>query len=355
MQAYLGSRLLDAALQDPDFLREAMQFPRPGREFVIALVLRSRAADRADGTDRARQETSPPDSASRGSRRPRRASISDPGTATDFLAPLRAGAAVRDDNKVLDMYAAALEIDCVAAEPAHDAIASEIRARWSRIHAQDPRTLEEGKQALVRRFGEAARMIDERRRRGEPLQASPAYPQLYGIGCADRSYPVQLAAAQEIGVGGEAAYEELRHSVAAPCMTCESERVERGQRPPAESGRPASRPERTPESSRAEIISAWLAPMLVGSIGGRGSTPADKLIAEQAQADLVNGSGTSRRTGASTASRICPLRWRSRSRRDSSTPPTGVRPSPTCCASRACSWPSRRWRCSRAHVTGSRS
>ena len=127
------------------------------------------------------------------------------------------------------MYAAALEIDCVAAEPAHAGIAAEIRERWSRIHAQDPRTLEEGKLALVHRFGDAARMIDERRRRGEPLQANPAYPQLYAIGCADRSYPVQLAAAQEIGVGGEAAYEELRHIVSAPCGTCEDERAERAE------------------------------------------------------------------------------------------------------------------------------
>ena len=45
MQAYLGSRLLDAALQDPDYRREALQRPRPGREFLIALVLRSRAAE----------------------------------------------------------------------------------------------------------------------------------------------------------------------------------------------------------------------------------------------------------------------------------------------------------------------
>jgi hypothetical protein len=291
MQAYLGSRLLDAALKDPDYLRDAMQYPKPGREFVIALVLRSRATDRGDGTDRARPESAPPAAASR-TRRPRGASVPDPRNQADFLAPLRAGAAVRDDNKVLDMYAAALEIDCVAAELAHADIAAEIRERWSRIHAQDPRTLEEGKLALVHHFGDAARMIDERRRRGEPLQARPAYPQLYGIGCADRSYPVQLAAAQEIGVGGEAAYEELRHILSAPCGTCEAERVERaeqaerGERPVAEAGRSASRSERTAESSRAALISAWLAPMLVGSIGGRSSTPADKIIAEQAQADL---------------------------------------------------------------------
>jgi hypothetical protein len=291
MQAYLGSRFLDAALQDPDYLRDAMQYPRPGLEFVIALVLRSRATDEAERPDRGGLESSPPEAAPR-TRRPRRAGIPDPSRQAAFLVPLRASAAVRDDNKVLDMYAAALEIDCVATEPAHAEIAAEIRERWTRIHAQDPRTLEEGKLVLAHRFGEAARMIDERRWRGEPIQARPAYRQLYGIGCADRSYPVQLAAAQEIGVGGETAYEELRHILFAPCGTCEAERVERSEqaerseRPVAEAVRAVSLPERTAESSRAALISAWLAPMLVGSIGGRISTPADKIIAEQAQADL---------------------------------------------------------------------
>ncbi len=65
-------------------------------------------------------------------------------------------AAARDDNKVLDMYAAALEIDCVAAEPAHAAIAEQITQQWPKIHAHDPRTLEEGKLGLVRRFGEGS-------------------------------------------------------------------------------------------------------------------------------------------------------------------------------------------------------
>jgi hypothetical protein len=44
MQAYLGSRLMDAALQDPGYREEALRHPQPGREFLIALVLHSRAA-----------------------------------------------------------------------------------------------------------------------------------------------------------------------------------------------------------------------------------------------------------------------------------------------------------------------
>jgi hypothetical protein len=307
MQAYLGSRMLGAALRDPDYLRDALQYPRPGREFVIALVLRSRVADASDrsatGTDRtgrARAETQPslPVTAdSQASRKRRRRAVEpnrDP--QPDFLAPLRATAGEREDNKVLDMYAAALEIDCVTDTPAHETIAAEIRERWSRVHAQDPRTLEEGKLALVHRFGEAARMIDDRRRRGDGVGVRPAYAQLFGIGCADRSYPVQLAAAQEVGVGGETAYEELRQILTAPCATCEGERVERpehaatkaaaGRAADAHAGRPTASAERTAETSRAAVISAWLAPMLVGSVGGRGGGPADRIIAEHAQADL---------------------------------------------------------------------
>ena len=127
-------------------------------------------------------------------------------------------------------------------------------------------------------------MIDARRRGDDPVRARPAYPQLYAIGYSERSYPVQLAAAQEIGVGGEAAYEELRQLLAAPCKTCEAERA---QRPAAANDGLGQRPESSSDKSRASIISAWLGPMLVGSVGARGSAPADKIIAAQAQADLA--------------------------------------------------------------------
>ena len=153
-------------------------------------------------------------------------------------------------------------------------------------------------------------MIDDRQRRGDEIRARPAYAQLFGIGCSDPSYPVQLAAAQEIGAGGETAYEELRRIVTAPCPTCTDERTDRAERADrAERGdrakragrgeraeRPAAEPyaERggsrhdriTPEASRAAIISAWLAPMLVGSTGGSGISPTDRLVAEHARADL---------------------------------------------------------------------
>jgi len=280
MQAYLGSRLLDAALLDHAYCQEALQHPRPGREFLIALVLRSRAPvptgtlrTGAVGRDAALNT------------RLRSFGVPLLRVQPDLVAPLRQAATAREDNKVLDMYAAALEIDSVKAAPAHAAIAEEITKRWSRIHAQDPRTLEEGKLGLVHRMGEAARMIDDRRRRGERCRAKPAYPQLYAIGCSERSYPVQLAAAQEIGAGGDAAYRAVRDLLAAPCRICEAERTRR--RPTTGADRLAGAPDGDNASWRASIMSAWLAPILAGSVGGRGSTPADKALAAQAQADLA--------------------------------------------------------------------
>jgi hypothetical protein len=275
MQAYLGSRLLAVALQEPAYREEALQHPGPGREFLIALVMHSRAAEGMDGW----RPGPATHQAVAGARRTRpRAQVQQL-----LVAPLRQAAAQRDDNKVLDIYAAAFEIDCDAAEPDHHAIAKEIRDRWSRIHAQDPRTLEEGKIALVHRFGEAARRIDGRRQRGDQGLDQPAYRQLYEIGCRERSYPVQLAAAQEIGSGGDAAYQAVSGALAAPCPICETERA-------AVNGKKANRrPSRIASDGvrwQTSVISAWLAPMLVGSVGATSSSRADNSLAEQTQADL---------------------------------------------------------------------
>ena len=304
MQAYLGSRMLDAALQDPGYARDALEYPNPGQEFLIALVLRSRVEDVASGRPAAAPRT-----AGRDPRHLRQQAAGQPPPRADLLTPLRLAAArghgaahedgaashdedpggdeaVRDDNKVLDMYAAALEIDCVAAAPAHADLAAEITDRWSHIYAQDRRALEDSKLALIHRLGEAARVIDDRLRRGEAIDVAPAYPQLYEIGREDSSYPVQVASAAEIGAGGEAAYAELASMLSAPCDTCTAERARRATLRPAEA-EPAVTPEAEAERVRARLMSAWLAPMLVGTTGGRSDATADQNIAEHAQADLV--------------------------------------------------------------------
>lgn len=277
MQAYLGSRLLNSAWQDPAYVREATRHPKPSRELLIALVLRSRAAPDAGGAPAGSGRAEP----ARRARRSGRDGAVAPKAGSDYVGALRHAAIARDDNKVLDIYAAALEVDSFAPQPEHVTIAAEIGGRWSRIHAQDPRTLEEGKSAVVHRFGEAARALDERRKQGEDCPV-PAYSQLYLIGCADRSYHVQLAAAQEIGISGYAAYAALRDMLEAPCRTCEAERTERAQTP-AESPGPVPPADR----ARAAIMSAWLAPMLAGSVGGQGTGAAERLAAQHAQADLA--------------------------------------------------------------------
>jgi hypothetical protein len=286
MQAYLGSRLLETAWQDAAYVRAATQHPKPSRELLIALVLRSRAAPQA-----AIPATTGPDPAPRRRQSDRGKRPSPDHAGPDYVGALRHAALGRDDNKVLDIYAAALEVDSVAAEPEHATIAAELGSRWPRIHAQDPRTLEEGKIAVVHRFGEAARALDERRRQGENCPV-PAYSQLYAIGCTDRSYPVQVTAAQEIGVSGFAAYAALAGTLEAPCPACAAERARRGGAGDGgagdggagegDGGRPAAGDE-----SRAAIMSAWLAPMLAGSAGGQGASTAERTAAQHAQEDLA--------------------------------------------------------------------
>ena len=275
IQAYLGSRLLHVALREPSYYQEALRQPGPGREFLIALVLHSRATSGTDGRQ-------PPPADTDAVAAPRRkGSSKGSGDQHALVAPLRQAAAERDDNKVLDMFAAALEIDSNGKEPDHQAIAEEVTGRWSRIHAQDPRTLEEGKLALVRRFGEAARRIDDRRRRGEQRLDQPAYRQLYEIACHERSYPVQLAAAQEVGVGGDAAYQAVSDVLATPCQTCAAER--RAYSDPALPPGPVADDN---DGWLTSIVSAWLAPMLVGSAEAIGNAQADDTVAERARADL---------------------------------------------------------------------
>ena len=281
IQAYLGSRLLGAALLDPAYRKQALRPPQPGREFLIALVLHSRAgpqdtpAGSRPGSGGLGAQARPPAPAASGQAQP------------ELVCKLlrKAAGPPRADHKVLDMYAAALEIDCAASQPDHTAIAREIEELWPRIRAQDPRTLHEGKLGLVHRFGEAVRTIDERRRR-EDCPAEPAYPQLYAIACSDSSYPIQHAAAQEIGAGGDAAYRALRQEFAAPCPGCKAERSGKG---PARAGgrRPPGRQAGVSGSSQAAIVSAWLAPLLVGSIGATGAGPGHKLLEEQARDDLA--------------------------------------------------------------------
>jgi hypothetical protein len=251
MQAYLGSRLIDHAMADAEYRRGALK--DPGRELLIALVTHSRAKARAARPHGSTQVLIKTDTGER----PLRALLSE-------------AASGRDDVKALDLYAAALEIDSIDKAPAHRSIAAKLEAQWPQFWARDQRTLEEAKLNLVRRLGEAARTLAEQARLervagGDPAHtADSAYFQLYCISRSERSYPVRLAAAQEIGAGGDEAFDALKGRLGTDIA----------EEPPTPS--PDHREELAPDHReelerwwRENITRAWLAPLLVGSVTNR--------------------------------------------------------------------------------------
>jgi hypothetical protein len=276
LQAYLGSRLIRYAMADPGFRKGALD--NASRELLIALALHSRVTAKPDPGAPANQHSK--GVAARG--RPRwltRAAVSG-GSSPDNpidLGALRTAAHKHTSAKALDLYAAALEIDSVEPAPQHQAIADEIVRDWHMPVEQDPRTLEHAKLNLVRRFGEAARAISARRSRGE-IVAKPAYCQLFEIGCAEPSYPVRLATAQEIGAGGDDALAQLADRLRpdpalwrqALAETNGQEHAVVGQQSEGEVGNTGTGPGQQEGDEerrvvRQEIMRAWLVPLLVGS------------------------------------------------------------------------------------------
>ena len=271
MQAYLGSRLIDVAMTDTQYRKGALN--SPGRELLIALVLRSRAEAR---------ETRPNGRAPHriaklaGNQRPHRDLLLD-------------AAQRRTDVKALYLYAAAMEIDSADDAPAHRDIAEKVQQRWPEFSARDPRTLEEAKSNLVRRYGQAARQITIRRR-GLRRPVGPAYRQLYHIICAEPSYPIRLAAAQEIGTGGDAAFYALQDWL-GPMERPSAFPATGGRvfRLPRASGRAEEITEEEEEHDwRESVLRAWLAPLLVGSVTSRRARDAAQQHLEQWLA-LVEG------------------------------------------------------------------
>jgi hypothetical protein len=324
IQAFLGSQLMDAALRDPDYVTEALRGSNnagPGREFLIALVLHSRS--------KLIQENPAQPSGTLDS------SAYNAGAVCYQLAK---AAGDRHDNKALDIYAAAMEISCIApdhrrvvagtnggrkgvlqlaseaavrigncrpqdrpaasgvpasrvtAEPpgtnarraksrspiklphkiSHINLAKKIQDQWPDIRSEDPQTLEEAKLGLVCRFGEALHTLTGR---PHDCRGGLGYAQLYEICLRESSYRIRLAAAQEIGRGGAVAFHEVEEKLAPPGQG--------GAEPPgSRNGRQwysHVRPGRTVyaasangEAQWAQQVSAWLAPLLVSSIGAAG-------------------------------------------------------------------------------------
>jgi hypothetical protein len=262
LQAYLGSLMMSAALRDDRYLREATQ--KPGREFLISLVMYFRS-------QKAREQMV----ACAGDRQKGLAQWQcDVGFVLDLL---KRSAKIQDvGSKRLDIYAAALEIDSANGGLMHQDIATEVGEHWPPTTLTHDRPLEEAKLGLVARMGEAVRKVaklpqsEERPARSTPDDGPqvgtagivPAYKQLYQIGIEEESYPVRLAVALEIGSGGGQAYVHLKN---------EFSRVLAGLPTGLEAtdGRPAEQAQR---QWREDVLCAWLAPLLVGSVTN-GHTP----------------------------------------------------------------------------------
>jgi hypothetical protein len=270
MQAYLASRLLDVVMTDSKFRDQALD--RSGQEFLMALVMHSRARLQEPG----------PDGAARVS-----FVAAQPGADERTAARLLCDEARRRaDVKALDLYAAALQIDCVGKQPAHGEIADTLEKSWPDIWARDQRTLEEAKLNAVRRFSEAARTISEQRRRRQNYPGEPAYPQLYHIACVEPSYPIRLASVQEIGVGSDEAFDALAGHLAPPAAdgsrghdTARAEAMAAAaETVPPPMGNPGPDEDQEGEDHvwKEGVIRAWLAPLLVGSVTERNSPAANK-------------------------------------------------------------------------------
>ncbi|MGJ5748991.1 NACHT domain-containing protein [Streptomyces puniciscabiei] len=258
LQAYLGSSFLDAVQQASDGTLETA-LSDPGRELLIALIMRSRRA---------------PDAPQK-----------------DTIKLLMDAADGRRDDKALDLYAAALEIDTGTIEDsAHTDIAKVLLQRWPNLNEGDARTLDEAKLRLVHRFGEAARRLD--RASKDKNYVRPAYGQLMRISWKEPSYPVRLAIAQEIGAGGDNAFDALRKLFPWPKKREDpdtdkydpweqykkamadrqyEESLQReeklGALSAADPEQQAEKTTTTAEIWRQFVTRAWLVPMVVGSVG----------------------------------------------------------------------------------------
>jgi hypothetical protein len=293
MQAYLASRLIDVAMADETYRCQAVK--ESGREFLIALVLNSRARIQSRSHDAMARPTAAAPSA---------------GPVPDIVSLLCEEADSRSDVKALRLYAAALPIDCVEKDPRHAVIAAELAAKWPDIWARDQRTLEEAKLNLVRRFGESARTITERRGTKPSTQPAelgksvasgelgePAYLHLYRICCLEHSYAVRLEGVLEIGAGEDEAFAALERVLGPDADPVDGQASSPGPASPgpAATGPAATGPAATGSTTgvlagstdlddaiqeerrwKEGVIRAWLAPLLVGSVSDKRSRAARK-------------------------------------------------------------------------------
>ena len=279
IQAYLGSRLMHAALRDTGYVGDALKYvddkrngapvrrpdgrgaqvpaphdasahtapgerPGPGREFLIALVLHSRhkLLDEEKKTPASRPRP----------RTPRR--IAREPSAMRWPGPPLADATTRPSISMPRRWKSAASHATTMPAPSPmryppcptSTLAKQISEEWGGMHSGDPQTLEEAKLGLVGRFGEALRTLAARL---HPCPRDLGYAELYRICRDESSYRIRLAAAQEIGRGGTVAYRELARKLSVP----------------------AEGEDADDETQRAQQVSAWLAPLLIASIDAEGA------------------------------------------------------------------------------------
>ncbi|MFG2127711.1 NACHT domain-containing protein [Streptomyces sp. NPDC048751] len=200
MQAYFGFRVLDELGERDagELVDEALQPPGPSRELLVALVFLSRSSA-AKTTARGG-----------GVRAEAKKELQElvrqaPVYGRTLTHRLCAAASRRtDDPKVLDLYAAALEVESVEESPERlKTVVAAVHDCWSGIKG-DRRTLDDAKLALVKQLGAALRRVSDR------IDTTGLYWRLFVLGVEEPSYGISLATAQECGSGGSAAFAVIR-------------------------------------------------------------------------------------------------------------------------------------------------
>lgn len=282
IQAYLGSRYLAVALDDPDYLGEA--FREPSVEFLMALVFGFQHADEPERikprqlTERRSPLASPlavlsvvggaaAKAVTPASFHPRKPPPeADDGwpMARDFLRQKAHGAAGRKNVKALEIYSTLIELDSFHdnAEPAGliEAIAGDWAAMSRNTVALD-RSVEEAKLRLMRRLGEALRKAAARTGPGDEDKLAEAYRGFYELLSREELYPIRLAGALEIGDGADQAAEALK-----PCMEYATRRDEpAAEQRKSDPGSDGTARAADDQDRRKGILCAWLAPLMYHS------------------------------------------------------------------------------------------
>jgi hypothetical protein len=335
MQAYLGSRAMHRALSEEPmgaYVRHGLT--DPGREFLMALVMYCRGTELAEDPDddanpgepddvlalhrrkildelwsaaggkteeeeRAEEETDakPPGEATNDPD----ASETEPDEEADEAKPPEGKPADADvrktrlpETKQLDVIAAAVEVALAIELVAIDHperpkdkvrvwhVAGYLSRKWADIKARDDTALT-AKLTAIARVGDAARVLAQKH--VELPNGPPGlYESLYWICRQEDSYPVRLAAAQQIAKGGDGAWQEIKNAfdTDAPEQPAEDKwgkvlaskakephrRTPADDRPPDEEQRkmPRLQVEWDPATERRYALQGWLLPMLVRSV-----------------------------------------------------------------------------------------